>query len=549
MKEIINFQLETSDLSKINPLISRYKVYMAYPDEPANGYIFSKDVLIQLGNTILGCPVVAGFMNGKDGSLIGGHEDDLAIDQNNKVKKTPEPIPIGFAAYDQPCWFEEYKGRNYLTTFIYVWDARFPELENLSERKIFQSLEVAVDEEPSGKYKIVKEAYALGLCLLENVSPAFEFSHIEKFSLDDIGLKIDALNSQLDMLKQEYEQFTNKNQLDLQVDNKLESVQLSNNENNTGTNELNTLNINSIKEFSNNQEKEEGEKVTEEIKFSLNSDQIREIFRNALSEYKYLEGIYEYNRYYVECYDAEYAYIYDYKDQKTYRMVYQINNNVANIDIESAQQVISGGYMLVGQKQETMQMSEEIAEESKEEQCSEEKVNESSNENVDNVAMQELNDKSAEDNKELAEENLENPEEVNASSAETEQKDKDEAFMSLKQEMTELQDKFSKMETDMNTYIEENKQLKEFKASIDKQNKEFAIETTLKEVGNILPTEEIEASRLSAENFSLEDIDIWKNEVKAKAFNFSKNIPEKKPFIQVAFPNTDTPKRGKGLWD
>jgi hypothetical protein len=105
------------------------------------------------------------------------------------------------------------------------------------------------------------------------------------------------------------------------------------------------------------------------------------------------------------------------------------------------------------------------------------------------------------------------------------------------------------METDMNTQTEENRQLKEFKASIDKQNKEFAIETTLKEVLTILPNEELETCRLSAEKFSLEDIDIWKNEVKAKAFNFSKGIPEKKPFIQVAFPNSDKPKSGNGLWD
>jgi len=509
LKEVVNFQLDISDVSKINPLISRYKAYLAYPDEPANGYVFSKDVLMNLSYSLLGCPVVAGFMNGKDGSLLGGHSGDLAIDQNNKVKRTPDPIPIGFSAYDQQCWFEEYKDREYLTTFIYVWDARYPELENLSERTIYQSLELAIDEQQEGQYKIVQDAVALGICLLENVSPAFEFSHIEKFSLIDLGSKLDSLTSELNQLKQEYEDI----------------IKFSNTQ--TNTQEQNLI-------------KEEGEDLIKEAveKFSLNSNQIREILNNFLSQFKYQNGDYEWNKYWVNCYDETYVYVDDEETYKTYRMTYDITDNVATVDIESAEEVIRGGYIPVGKpEQETATLSEDEEGKEEEEQDNKEQVNESSNANVDPLAMQELNEKSAEENEQLANENLEVTDES------------ENIIAGLKTQLSEMEEKMSQMQADMSVCMTENEQLKEFKKNIENQNKEFAVETTLKEVQESLPPDEIEACRASAEQFSLENIDVWKNEVKAKAFNFSKGISEKKPFIQVAFPTSDKPKSGTGLWD
>jgi hypothetical protein len=146
----------------------------------------------------------------------------------------------------------------------------------------------------------------------------------------------------------------------------------------------------------------------------------------------------------------------------------------------------------------------------------------SSNANVDPVAQQAMIEKEAEYNKKLAEAEV---------------------------GFSELTEKLSKTEADMTVYMEENTKLKEFKVNIEKQNKEFAVETTLKDVISVLPQEEIDACRLSAENFSLENIDIWKNEVQAKAFKFSKGIVEKKPYIQIGLPIISDSKSKKGLWD
>jgi len=543
LKEIINFNSKFTSLEVVNPLITKYRINICQADIPANKYIFSKSIIDGMSTTICGAGVYAYYFDKYD--QLGGHSDDVIKTPYGYVK-TPETKAYGFSdPYKMPYWME-IDGENWFCADIYIWTGINPEIEDiLNNSVVWQSMQVAVDEEQDSQgNKIVNDAVFLGFCLLQGIDPAYSGSTITKFSLDEISSKINMLSSEISFLKQEYEQFTK--QSDLQVE--------SESKNNLDNDKLDTLNIDSTKEFSNNnnQEKEVNEEVIKEAmeKFSLNSNQIREILNNALSGYKYLNGINEWNKYWVNCYDETYVYVDDEEDYKTYRMTYDIADNVGTVNIESAEEVIRGGFIPIGQEQEAVQMSEEVVEESKEENCSEE-VTESSNEFVDNPAMEALNEKSAEDNKELADENLENPEEVNASESEVvnESENKDAVIISLKTEMSDLQEKFTKMETDMNVYMAENTQLKEFKASIDKQNKEFSVETTLKEVQNILPTEEMEACRLSAETFSLENIDIWKNEVKAKAFNFSKGIPEKKPFIQIAFPTSDKPKSGNGLWD
>jgi FtsZ-binding cell division protein ZapB len=143
----------------------------------------------------------------------------------------------------------------------------------------------------------------------------------------------------------------------------------------------------------------------------------------------------------------------------------------------------------------------------------------SANQNVDAVAMQKMNEDVAEENKRLAEEN------------------------------NDISQKFSTLETEHNALKEETEKLRKFKSDIETQNKKFAVESTLKDVADILPEDAMKECRDSAEKFSLDDIDIWKNEVKAKAFNFSKQIPEKRDYLWMALPNAGKPKKGDGLWD
>ena len=209
MNDTIKFSIDMTNPEKINPLITRYKCYICTPDEPANNFIFSKDVLTKMSNTILGCAVVAGFMNNEDPSIVGGHEDSLAPAGNGLIKNTPKPQGIGFADPYVPCWFEEYKSKEFLTCYVYLWTGRYPELDNLAKRDIHQSMEVQADYTEDKQYKIVTDAIVLGLCMLENVEPAFEDSTFVKFQkLDNESIQKD-INSMKEEFNKIHKQIEN----------------------------------------------------------------------------------------------------------------------------------------------------------------------------------------------------------------------------------------------------------------------------------------------------------------------------------------------------
>ncbi len=95
-------------------------------------------------------------------------------------------------------------------------------------------------------------------------------------------------------------------------------------------------------------QKEMHEKV--QLKFGLNSRQVREILDIAIANIKYKNGDYEYRKYWVEAWDEELVYVEDGENSKTLSMKYVITENVATIDFESAVEVINAGYMPVGDK-------------------------------------------------------------------------------------------------------------------------------------------------------------------------------------------------------
>jgi hypothetical protein len=200
LKNTLNFSVELTNPEKINPLITRYKCYICSPNEPANNFIFSKDVLTKMANTVLGTAVVGGFMNNEDPSLLGGHDGSVAPIGGGLTRKTPRPEGIGFADPYIPCWFETYKNKEFLTCYTYLWTGRFPELDNLNERDIHQSMEVTAEYTQEGQYKVVSDALVLGLCMLENVEPAFQDSTFIQFS----KLNNNVVQKDIESMKKEF---------------------------------------------------------------------------------------------------------------------------------------------------------------------------------------------------------------------------------------------------------------------------------------------------------------------------------------------------------
>jgi hypothetical protein len=94
-------------------------------------------------------------------------------------------------------------------------------------------------------------------------------------------------------------------------------------------------------------------------------------------------------------------------------------------------------------------------------------------------------------------------------------------------------------------------ELEEFKASIESQQKETEVDKTLKEMAEkvVIPEEEMAEMKASAESFSLENLDVWKNECKAKSFDFAVKEKGEKSVVKIGMPFTSTqPRPSNDIW-
>lgn len=83
--------------------------------------------------------------------------------------------------------------------------------------------------------------------------------------------------------------------------------------------------------------------------------------------------------------------------------------------------------------------------------------------------------------------------------------------------------KMAEIEEREKAYMAEVEELKKFKSDVEKQRFEFEVDTTLKEVENAvnMPKEEMSALKEKSAEFSMDNIEAWKNLVKARAFSFA----------------------------
>lgn len=114
-----------------------------------------------------------------------------------------------------------------------------------------------------------------------------------------------------------------------------------------------------------------------------------------------------------------------------------------------------------------------------------------------------------------------------------------------------MQEMCKNMAEEKKAYMAENEELKKFKAELEAQQKNFAVEETLKDisVSVILPDEVRAELRAEAEKYTLENIGVWKNYCKAKSFDFAIRQPKTNNIIDIGLPFTGATKKPKGIWD
>jgi hypothetical protein len=113
----------------------------------------------------------------------------------------------------------------------------------------------------------------------------------------------------------------------------------------------------------------------------------------------------------------------------------------------------------------------------------------------------------------------------------------------LEAKMSEMETTISDMKTQIATFETENKELKEFKVKIEEQQKSMLVENVIAEFSEIIPKDKLDELREKGK--TVENVDAFKNEVKALAFDYIDTKDNKSGIQRMAVHNNDLPPKKK----
>lgn len=249
-----------------------------------------------------------------------------------------------------------------------------------------------------------------------------------------------------------------------------------------------------------NNEKED-DSMADKIEFSLNSNQIYDIFSNAISEIRYMEGNYESRKFYVRDYNETFVFLINYEDGKLYKMSYVLNeDNTVTIDFDSAVVVIQGDYVEVGSGNPKVV------------------TNTDDNTGTDEPEMG-MDDNNTEEMEEMME--------WKNKYAELESKytELENSYNELKNSNEELTMKHTEMETKYNSMTEEMNTYKESLAKYARQEEEMKMNSLLQEFAHCFSEDEMKDMPEKIKNSKFAD---FESLVNAKIKDFALKVKESK---------------------
>lgn len=180
----------------INPGISKCEIKVLYLGKNRNGSFITKDVAIQMANSLPGTPIVGAFR--KDIEDFGDHGHIMHI-EDGEIEFSCKTIPYGFVAPDAQVWFQTFTDtdefgndtqREYLMTTGFLWTGQYTEVEQCITEGKGQSMELdpenldghwATDNNEGIEFFIINDAIFTKLCILgDDVEPCFEGAAVTK---------------------------------------------------------------------------------------------------------------------------------------------------------------------------------------------------------------------------------------------------------------------------------------------------------------------------------------------------------------------------------
>lgn len=195
-----------TNFERVNPEFMRVKVNVCYEGENRNYSKISEEVLMDLAQTIYGVPVIGEI--DEENKSFKGHGGKLEIsDDGFKVIQTT--IPYGFVDPTTPFFFEDILEKDgmtvnkYLSCYAYLWRGRYPILDEVFEKHVGQSMEIAIEDGEwldNGVFDI-KKARFQALCLL-GVEPCFESAKAV------VGYSLEETNNLYEEMINKFKQYT-----------------------------------------------------------------------------------------------------------------------------------------------------------------------------------------------------------------------------------------------------------------------------------------------------------------------------------------------------
>jgi len=97
---------EFVNITSISPLVSKCEVKVLYVGENRNRSIISKEVALEMAQSLPGCPIVGYYIENKED--FGDHGEQVIIDGEG-VKFNKLTKPYGFVAPDSKIWFQKFE--------------------------------------------------------------------------------------------------------------------------------------------------------------------------------------------------------------------------------------------------------------------------------------------------------------------------------------------------------------------------------------------------------------------------------------------------------
>jgi hypothetical protein len=181
---------EFINITSMSPFASKCEIKVFYLGENRNRSCITKEVAVQMAQTLPGCPIVGYFSENQDD--FRDHGEQVVMDGDG-IKFKCLTVPYGFVAPDAKVWFKDFEDtdefgnaviRTYLMTEGYLWTEQYKEAQKIINEGRPQSMELdestlkghwSTNNNKGIDFFIINDAIFSKLCILgEDVEPCFE---------------------------------------------------------------------------------------------------------------------------------------------------------------------------------------------------------------------------------------------------------------------------------------------------------------------------------------------------------------------------------------